>query len=108
MVEASLRSGSLITANCASLQHRELFAVAPEIVKSSGCQKLLEEGARPIYTAMDVVSEYAPSLPDKEGTSICRCPLKNDGINASISRPRDVRGVLIKKRTFPPPDRKGT
>jgi len=56
VVQAALRSGSLITARLAAEQNREVMAVpgAPGSPVSAGCNALLREGAALIETADDV------------------------------------------------------
>ena len=51
---AAENSGSLITAGLAKKQKRRVYALAPEICYSSGCEKLLGEGAYSFYTAGDI------------------------------------------------------
>ena len=61
IVEASLRSGSLITARFAADEGRDVFAVPGSVdnVLSRGCHSLIRDGAKLVESAADVLDEFA-------------------------------------------------
>ena len=61
IIQAGDRSGSLITANRAAEQGRDIFAVPGDVMSPdySGANKLIRDGAKPVFSAHDVLCEYA-------------------------------------------------
>lgn len=76
VVEAAARSGSLITARLALEQGREVYAVpGPATAQyTCGCRGLIEQGARPVTTAEDMLADLAPVLGMELAALAAPCP----------------------------------
>ncbi|MBN1516866.1 DNA-processing protein DprA [Candidatus Sumerlaeota bacterium] len=66
IIEAPEKSGALHTARHAVEDNRDVFAIPADISRrnSLGCNRLLQQGAKLVIEAEDVLSELAPQLRD--------------------------------------------
>lgn len=65
VIEANDKSGSLRTVEHATIQGRDVFAVPGDITSSMnmGTNRLLRDGAKPVFNAMDILEDYAKRYP---------------------------------------------
>lgn len=70
VVEAAQRSGSLITADMALDESRDIFAVPGPITspKSAGTNALIKQGAKVVMNAEELIEEYKHTLQDEQAT----------------------------------------
>jgi DNA processing protein len=67
VVEAAAKSGSLITADCALDQGKDVFAVPSGIYNpvGKGVNSLIKSGAKPVSSVNDILEEYTEQYPGK-------------------------------------------
>lgn len=71
VIEAAIKSGSLITARLAGQQGKEVFAVPGPVhqPQSRGCHQLLREGATLVESAEDIINVIYPLMQQQMGYS---------------------------------------
>lgn len=91
VIEAAEQSGALITAGCAAAQGRDVFVIPGEIDSPAhvGSNALLQDGARPLLDASDILLEYADTYPHKLDLIAAKEPFSAEILTR-------LRGVLNK------------
>ncbi|MDR0917831.1 MAG: DNA-processing protein DprA [Oscillospiraceae bacterium] len=106
VIEAKKGSGSLLTADFAIEQNRDLFCIPPADIltgKYSGVVKYLRDGAIPVYSYIDIAKEYIQDLeesfqlPDKVNEKTKSVNNKTNNYKENIAD--NVKLVKTKKET---------
>lgn len=97
IVEAELKSGSLITARLALEQNKNVYVCRPEHeLHSLGCQKLIEEGALCIEDSRAILADMVPYLMNEYETMLARQE-KNAAVSAEKTGENSVAAEFASK-----------
>lgn len=104
VVEAALRSGSLITSRLASEQNREVFAIPGSIHNplARGCHQLIRQGAKLVETAQDILEEMAAVIDLTQLESVAENPSPNEEITFESNSEDSEQQRLLDKMGFDP------
>ncbi|MBQ7129294.1 MAG: DNA-processing protein DprA, partial [Clostridia bacterium] len=102
VIEAPLKSGTMITVAYSLEYGKDIFALPGDIADEnySGSNKLLQEGATPIYAPADVLDEYLNAFPHRLNLNKAGIPINEDDIYLRLQRKysRPTRKAEVKQK----------
>ncbi|SHI23598.1 DNA-processing protein DprA [Ferrimonas marina] len=105
VVEAGMKSGSLITARLAAEQGREVFAVPGSVMEPNreGCHWLIQQGAKLTTSPVDITEELVPQLSlDWDGPAHSQdCGLPHPSLLDSVGYEATAVDVVVQRSEMP-------
>lgn len=108
VAEASVRSGSLVTAGCALEQGRTVFCVPPHDLfdrRYAGVVPMLREGAVPLFDHQDVLYAYYLSMPHRIKLADLEVPAAESMAythTGDVSKPTETKPQKAEKASVQP------
>ena len=97
VVEASQRSGSLITASCAAEEGREVYAIPGPVdsITSSGTNHLIQNGAKLVMHSEEILEDLMPQIRDSVKSYACHSERSEESQRSFGLRPQDDNDPIL-------------